>query len=79
MTIVATDGPSVTTDKSHGSPFDRGDADFYYYRPPEPHYWPEGTNHGVKITEDQMTDVEIAAYNAGYAYAYKQGDRKDWY
>jgi len=78
MTIVVTDGPSVTIDESHGSPFDRGNADFWYYRQPEPHYWPEGTYHGVKVTEDQMSDVEIAAYNAGYAEAYEQGDQKDY-
>ena len=78
MTDIVTDGPSVTIDESHGSPFDRGMADFWYYRQPEPHYWPEGTHHGVKVTEDQMSDVEIAAYNAGYAEAYDQGDQKDY-
>ena len=78
MTIVVTDGPSVTIDESHGSPFDRGMADFWYYRQPEPHYWPEGTYHGDKITEDRMSVVEIAAYNAGYAEALFQGDQKDY-
>ena len=78
MTDIVTDGPSVTIDESHGSPFDRGMADFWYYRQPEPHYWPEGTYHGDKITEDRMSVVEIAAYNAGYAEAYEQGDQKDY-
>ena len=78
MTDIVTDGPSVTIDESHGSPFDRGMADFWYRRQPEPHYWPEGTHHGVKVTEDRMSDVEIAAYNAGYAEAYDQGDQKDY-
>ena len=77
-TDIVTDGPSVTTDEPHGSPFDRGGADFWYRRQPEPHYWPEGTYHGDKVTEDCMSDVEIAAYNAGYDEAYEQGDQKDY-
>ena len=77
-TDIVTDGPSVTIDESHGSPFDRGMADFWYRRQPEPHYWPKGTYHGDKITEDRMSDVEIAAYLAGYAEAEDQGDQKDY-
>jgi hypothetical protein len=77
-TDIVTDGPSVTIDKSHGSPFDRGNADFWYRRQPEPHFWPEGTYHGVKVTEDRMSAVEIAAYLAGYAEAEDQGDQKDY-
>ena len=77
-TDIVTDGQSVTIDKSHGSPFDRGNADFWYRRQPEPHFWPEGTYHGVKVTEDRMSDVEIAAYLAGYAEAEYQGDQKDY-
>ena len=77
-TDIVTDGPSVITDKSHGSPFDRGNADFWYRRQPEPHFWPEGTYHGVKVTEDRMSAVEIAAYLAGYAEAEEFGDQKDY-
>ena len=33
----------------HGSPEDRGSADYYYYRNREPHYWPEGTGNGTKV------------------------------
>ena len=62
----------------HGGPFDRGGADYYYYRPPEPHYWAQGTGHGIKTTEDQMTSSEIADYNAGFAEAAECGDQKDW-
>lgn len=77
-TDIVTDGWSVTIDKSHGSPFDRGGADFWYRRQPEPHYWPEGTYHGVKVTEDRMSAVDIAAYLAGYAEAEDFGDQKDY-
>lgn len=59
----------------HGSPEDRGSADRYYGRSPIPHWFPQGTNKGEKITEDRMSDSEIAAYHCGY---WKETDRKDW-
>ena len=58
----------------HGSPADRGSADRYYGRSPIPHWFPQGTNKGEKITEDRMSDSEIAAYHCGY---WKETDRKD--
>lgn len=59
----------------HGSPQDRGSADRYYMRPFSPHYWPEGTGAGTRITEDQMTVEEIALYKKGFD---EETDRKDW-
>lgn len=57
----------------HGSPYDRGSADAYYWRSPEPHKWPEGTYRGecVKLTDP----AEIEAYFAGYNETI---ERKDW-
>jgi hypothetical protein len=63
-------------DKTHGYPFDRGSADSYYHRPRNPHYYPEGTYKGDKITN--LTEAEINAYNAGYDYNEEYGDKKDW-
>jgi hypothetical protein len=63
-------------DRSHGSPYDRGDADSYYHRPPEPHYWPEGTGNGVKVTD--LTAEEVEAYLAGYEDNEKYGEKKNW-
>ena len=60
----------------HGSPFDRGQSDYYYYRERQPHYWPEGTHKGIKVVEAGMTQREIDEYNAGYD-AQDMG-RKDW-
>ena len=62
----------------HGGPRDRGGADYYYHRPPEPHYWAQGTGHGIKTVAAQMNASEIAAYNEGYAEAEDHGDQKDW-
>ena len=59
----------------HGSPLDRGSADRYYGRPFDPHYWPMGTYIGIRIDEDQMTPMEIAEYDFGYA---NETDRKEW-
>ena len=59
----------------HGSPLDRGSADRYYGRPRDPHYWPMGTYKGIRIDEDQMTPMQIAEYDFGYA---NETDRKEW-
>lgn len=63
-------------DQSHGSPFDCGFADFYYYREHDPHYWVGGKPRGNKITE--LTSDQTEAYTAGYKYAEWLGHRKDW-
>lgn len=60
----------------HGSPYDRGSADSYYGRERDPHYWPDGTGHGEKVTD--LSDDELAAYHAGYDDNERSGDKKDW-
>lgn len=62
--------------KRHGSLFDRGSADSYYSRLPEPHWWPEGTGHGTKIID--LNKTEIDEYLAGYQYNEQYGDKKNW-
>lgn len=59
----------------HGSPMDRGAADAYYGRSPNPHYWPNGTLKGYKVTREDMTAEQIAEYYEGYD---NQIDRKEW-
>jgi hypothetical protein len=59
--------------REHGSPEDRGSADAYYGRLPQPHKYPNGTGNSPRI---ELTDpVEIAAYLAAYE---GETDRKDW-
>ena len=62
-------------DKTHGSPYDRGSADYYYGRWPRPHWYPEGTGFGERIEEADMTPEQIAAYDAGYE---EETERKEW-
>lgn len=57
----------------HGGPYDRGAADYYYWRPREPHKYPKGTYVGERVTD--LTEEEVEAYNAGYDEC---NDRKDW-
>ena len=63
----------------HGSPYDRGMADYYYRRPFDPHYYPDGTYHGERIDPTNgMTGDQAREYAEGWAYGEYLGDRKDW-
>ena len=64
-------------DRSPGSPFDQGEADFYYGRGPEPHFYKGGKRTGQKVMKNNMSAEEIKAYQAGYAYGEYMGDKKD--
>ena len=68
-------GPQFDRER-HGSLWDRGSADSYYHRVPEPHWWPLGTGHGERITD--LTDAERAEYMAGYEYNELHGEKKEW-
>lgn len=59
----------------HGGAYDRGSADAYYHRSPEPHYWTGATYNSTKIEEVDMSEEEIDAYMTGY---YEETGRKDW-
>ena len=57
----------------HGSPMDRGRADAYYGRKHAPHWYPEGTYNGERITD--LTPEQLAEYTFGYENEF---DRKEW-
>jgi len=59
----------------HGGAYDRGSADKYYGRPPEPHFFIGDTYNSEKIEESKMNKEEIEAYMAGYN---EETDQKDW-
>ena len=61
--------------EGHGSPSDRGSADAYYGRPYDPHYWPEGTYKGTRVSASDMTDEQKNTYRDAY---YSEDNRKDW-
>ena len=63
-------------DTSHGTAYDRGSADAYYGRPVDPHYYLGGSVVGIKCT--CLTEEELAAYHAGYAWQTMSGDKKEW-
>ena len=75
-TVVEFNGKRYET--WHGSPFDRGSADSWYSRPENPHWYPEGSYKGQRISEDDMTLAEVEAYWAGYAHNEQFGGKKDW-
>jgi hypothetical protein len=57
----------------HGGLYDRGTCDSYYGRPVDPHWYPEGTYVGEKVTN--LTQDEIDEYLLGYR---ENNDFKDW-
>lgn len=62
----------------HGSPFDRGSADSWYGRPLDPHWYPQGTYKGRRVSETEMTADEVQAYHAGYEQNEEFGGKKEW-
>jgi len=61
-------------DHAHGSPYDRGSADSWYRRQPQPHYMIDE----ARIEKVNMTAEQIAEYEAGFADNEKTGGRKDY-
>ena len=74
--IRALKGPQFDR-KRHGSLYDRGGADSYYHRGPQPHYGGVGGSEFVNRVEE-LTDEERAEYMAGYMDNERFGDKKDW-
>jgi len=62
--------------KRPGSLHDRGSADSYYRRSAAPHWYPEGTHKGKRVTD--LDDYEVAEYNAGYSDNEEAGEFKEW-
>lgn len=62
----------------HGGPFDRGQADSYYGRDYNPHYFVGDTYNSPKIELSQMTAAEITAYTAGFTENEKANNHKEW-
>ncbi len=61
---------------THGCLYDRGSADSYYHRRPQPHYGGVGGESGPRV---EVTDAEsIAEYMAGYKDNEAAGSKKEW-
>ena len=61
---------------NHGSLFDRGSADSYYGRSPDPHYGGVGGDSGPRVKV--MYPEAIAEYMAGYEDNERFGSKKDY-
>lgn len=62
--------------KRHGCLYDRGSADSYYGRRPQPHYGGVGGDSGPRVTD--LLAEEVQEYMAGYDWNEIHGDKKDW-
>jgi hypothetical protein len=62
--------------ENHGSLFDRGSADSYYGRAPDPHYGGVGGDSGIRVTV--MYAEAVAEYMAGYEDNERFGSKKDY-
>ena len=62
----------------HGDAFDRGSADSWYRRNPQPHFYREGSYMSERVNQSEMTKEEIRLYNLGYEYNELQGGHKDY-
>jgi hypothetical protein len=62
--------------ENHGSLYDRGGADSYYGRRPNPHYGGVGGDSGprVEVTDPAM----VAEYMAGYIDGEASGSKKEY-
>lgn len=67
--------PKKEPKRNHGSPYDRGSADRYYGRNFDPHWWPDGTGKGLKITAELMHEDELEEYALGW---WQEENRKEW-
>ena len=61
--------------KKHGSPHDRGSADSYYHRLPDPHYYKVDSYASDRVEKKDMSDEQRAEYYLGYN---EMTARKDW-
>lgn len=60
----------------HGDAFDRGSADSWYQRDPQPHFYRGGSYMSERVSMSEMTKEEIRLYNLGYDYNEQCGAHK---
>lgn len=65
-------------DTRHGGAYDRGQADSYYQRGYNPHYYVGDTGSTLRVEMKDMTAQEITAYTAGFNDNEMFGDKKAW-
>ena len=60
----------------HGSPKDRGQADYYYGRLWSPHYYKGDSFSSELVEHKEMTEEEVNQYTEGYQD--QLAGQKDW-
>ena len=60
----------------HGSLYDRGSADSWYSRDTDPHWYPDGSYNGDRVSD--LTAEEVSEYMQGYEDNEKSGGKKDY-
>lgn len=74
-TVAALKGPQFVRNR-HGSLYDRGSADSYYRRRPQPHFGGVGGDSGPRVYVEDAESVN--EYMAGYNYNEACGCFKDY-
>ena len=74
-TVRALRGPQFQR-KNHGSLYDRGSADSYYGRMPNPHYGGVGGDSGPRVAV--YDEASVAEYLAGYEHNERHGGKKGY-
>ena len=69
---------SARYNERHGGPYDRGQADSYYGREYNPHYFTGDSFNSTRIELQDMSAQEIIAYTAGYRDNEANGDKKEY-
>jgi hypothetical protein len=64
------------TRDTHGSLYDRGSADSYYGRNPNPHYGGVGGGSGPNVPVND--EASVKEYMAGYNQNEQLNNKKDW-
>lgn len=68
----------VANNRGQGSPYDRGSADSYYQRLPDPHWYPAGVTPRRRVEESEMTKEQIREYMLGFAENEASLNFKEW-
>jgi hypothetical protein len=75
LIVQALRGPQFDR-KLHGGLYDRGSADSYYGRMPNPHWYPEGSYNGEPVVD--LNPAELTEYLEGYAWNEQHGHKKGY-
>lgn len=68
----------MTIYRRNGSAYDRGNADSYYQRGEDPHYYVGATYSSERVDITDKDSVEYKEYMLGYNDNERIGSHKEW-